>query len=73
MTTRERAVALAADLTRCPADDIHVQRYADAIEPRIGTMPDAELRQTLIAEVAARMHARADVIREKAAAEVAAA
>lgn len=67
-TTRDRAVAMAADLTRSPADDIHVQRYADAIEPRIDTMPDAELRQALIAEARARLQATAEVIRQKAAA-----
>lgn len=73
MTPRERAVAMAADLTRSPESDPVVQRYADRIEPRLDTMPDADLRTALIDEAAARVHAAAAVIRRMAAEQDAAA
>ena len=63
MTTRERAVALAADLTGDVPESPNVQRFASAIEPRIDTMPDADLKRVLIAEAVALVRAAAATAR----------
>lgn len=72
MTTRERAVALAADLTGDVPESPNVQRFAAEIEPRIDTMPDADLKRVLIAEAVALVRAAAATARAVADREAAA-